>query len=180
MLNWSPISMWLTSCHNPQEGPWAPWSNIHYPSSTMAARGCPSQMKPSASSICTHFVHYSWAKNNPSLHLLPRAPQLLTHHLLQFLSVFAYLYTIILSLCLIMLSQHLSTLRYLCVAIHKANSLSGPVVCVTESVCGLVSCVFQRLNKNGDCITSQLIKQPFQLHQSARLHVSVCVCVSIY
>lgn len=71
MLNWSSISMWLTSCHNPREGPWAPWSNIHYPSSTVAALGCPSRMKPSASSICTHLVHYSWAKNHPSLHLLP-------------------------------------------------------------------------------------------------------------
>lgn len=106
MLNWSSISMWLTMCHNPQEGPWAPWSNIHYPSSTMAALGCPSQMKPSASSICTHFVHYSWAKNNPSLHPLPHAPQV-PFNLFKFLlclcllkDMFASLDAMILSLCL--------------------------------------------------------------------------------
>lgn len=143
MLNWSSISMWLTSCHNPQEGPWAPWSNIHYPSSTMAALGCPSQMKPSASSICTHFVHYSWAKNNPSLHLTPHAPQLLTHLFLSFLlsmclfiDMFACLCTSFCPYYVVanLKSKQPSSFWYMCVVIHRADSLSGPTVWVRVCV----------------------------------------------
>lgn len=167
MLNWSSISMWLTSCHNPQEGLWASWSNVHYPSSSMAALGCLSQMKPSASSICTHFVHYCWAKNNPSLHLLPSAQNLLQHHVLQLLLVLTWR-----QVCIF-----IQTIKSLCPTMLSQNSPSGPIVCVTESVCSLVSCVFQHLNKNRDCIISQLIKQPSPLHQSASLHVNVCVFI---
>lgn len=126
-------------CHNPQEGPWAPWSNIHYPSSTMAALGCPSQMKPSASSICTHFVHYSWAKNNPSLHPLPHAPQA-PFNLFKFLlclcllkDMFASLYTIILSLCPYVLLCITFPHSSICVwSFKKKFPVSGPNVCEAE------------------------------------------------
>lgn len=143
----------------------------------MAALGCPSQMKPSASSICTHFVHYSWAKKTtlPSIllhHSSHTASRCDTQHFLKTsLQAFRLL-------SLVMLSQHLCTSKYLCAVIHKANSPSGlTLLCVWECVCvSLGSRVFQHLNKNGDCITSRLIKRPFP---ATSVSASACACLHI-
>lgn len=185
ILNWSFISKWLTLCHNPQEGPWAPWSNIYYPSSTMSALGSPSQMEPSASPICTYSGHYSKSKVNSYLHLLPCKSFVMSKCPLCSVFIQRRSCTIIPSLCVVTLSQPLNPIIFLhsgiCVRTFMKQIPRARLYCthcVTESVCVCVWLnVFQQLNKDWDCIASQLINQLSPLYHSARLHVNVCVSI---